>query len=218
MSVLVVVSPHYDDAVLSCGQLIEGHHTPIILTVFTGAPKEEVSTEYDKHCGFESSSDALPARRTENERACRILGAAPIDLGLIDNQYGGSPQEEVEDTLLQSLRERYRGSGGEIEVVAPLATRHPDHQKVMNAAVDVCTKAGWPLWLYEELPHRVLWPEEVAQSAVRLSQEKNRNLMLQFIGDGPIEMKRAAVACYRSQLWALNQDCIFVPERFHRVI
>lgn len=209
MNQLVVLSPHYDDAVLSAGQLIKGHHNPKIVTVCSGIDDPDVQTEYDKNCGFSSAKVAVFERSAENVAAAEILGADTESLGLLDDQYGGSTWQEHEEKLMNLFSNLGPGD----TVLAPLATRHPDHQKVMNAALDAGYRLNVNLYLYEELPHRVLWPEDV-EFHRREVEKTVRSLKLGFIGDGPMDYKEFAVNRYKSQLWSLDQRCIFVPERF----
>lgn len=213
MGELIVLSPHFDDAALSAGQLIAGHHAPTIITVCSSEPRMYSElTEYDKNCGFESIEEVIPTRRAENHLACRILGAESGEFDLWDNQYGEETQKVHDDRLRDYLYTKSRDD----MVVAPLATKHPDHQKVMEAALEVCRRMKFPLWLYEELPHRVLWPEAVADTVKKL-EDSGIGLEKEFIGDGVMEIKEAAVHCYKSQLWALDLRSTFVPERFHKV-
>ena len=54
---VVVVSPHLDDAVLSCGQLLAASREAIVLTVFSAGPDEGAPlTDWDRACGFVSAS------------------------------------------------------------------------------------------------------------------------------------------------------------------
>ena len=57
------ISPHFDDAILSCGAMMVKEDNTEIITVFSGAPININITEYDKKCGFKSSFEAM------NERA-----------------------------------------------------------------------------------------------------------------------------------------------------
>jgi LmbE family N-acetylglucosaminyl deacetylase len=217
MNRLIAFSPHYDDAVLSAGQLLIGHHSPWVVTVCTDSPLPDSElTEYDANCGFTDPADVMPARHQENLKACEIVGAQEFSLGLLDNAYGGSPQQD-HDTVLHEFFRVWKLDPDDV-IVGPLATKHPDHVKVMNACLQTSKRFGCNLWLYEELPHRVLWPELVTEALIDVRARHAVRLEKEFIGDGMIELKQAAVACYKSQLWSLDQRCIFVPERFHKVV
>src|SRR3954463_7021571 len=74
---LVVVSPHFDDAVLSAGQLLAKHRGTPVITVMggqrTGGSYDEVSW-WDALGGFKPGDDVVAARRAEDKAALDILG------------------------------------------------------------------------------------------------------------------------------------------------
>ena len=60
----VVISPHLDDAVFSCGDWLATHPGAIVMTVFAGVPRDgALHTEWDNRCGFADASHAILARR-----------------------------------------------------------------------------------------------------------------------------------------------------------
>ncbi|GGH58569.1 LmbE family N-acetylglucosaminyl deacetylase [Filimonas zeae] len=76
MKTILIISPHLDDAVLSCGATIaalhtQGHHITTA-TVFT-----HPGTATDKHTHYSQ-------RRQQDEQALALLGAACIHLGFVD--------------------------------------------------------------------------------------------------------------------------------------
>lgn len=214
----LLISPHFDDAVLSAGQYMAGMKTKCdVLTVFSEVPKDKkLITPYDKSCGFNTSEDAMVVRRQEDEAALAILGAGSLHLGLLDSQYpGGSNKEEV----LGALREFYDQKGKDYDMVlAPLGLRHPDHVNVSWAANTVFGLSKHPaFYMWEDLPHRVTHPEEVQErlDLIRTLQEPE----LTFIGDGPMADKVRALWCYTSQMAKgdLNPYVLYVPERFWKI-
>ncbi|PJX25966.1 hypothetical protein CAP48_08035 [Advenella sp. S44] len=45
---VLVISPHYDDAVFSCGELLAKIPSGMVMTVYTGVPEDgDVSTDWD---------------------------------------------------------------------------------------------------------------------------------------------------------------------------
>lgn len=208
---LLVVSPHLDDAVLSVGQLLANYPTPVVLTIFAGSPAPGMAaSSYDKNCGFGSPEAGMHARWSEDDRALRILGCRPARAPLIDHQYRtGDPTAAVIDIIRQTAQ-----AIGATTILGPLGLNHPDHEIVSRAMRETADLAD--LWLYEDIPSRVMTPE-----AVHTAWEDHRaagfDLDLGFLGDGPKDSKRAALACYRSQTWALDPDCCFVPERLWRL-
>ena len=59
---LLVLSPHFDDAALSCGALLARTEPLTVLDVFTRRPEPEQATEWDRRCGFRGSDEAMAAR------------------------------------------------------------------------------------------------------------------------------------------------------------
>ncbi len=201
---LVIVSPHLDDAVFSCGTLIAAtalHHPVIVVTVCAGLPDPDVLAPLDHAAGFTSSVEAVEKRREEDLAAANLLGYAAIHLDCLDGQYStsslaarvSSMSVEIENTL-----GRFRGGQ---RIVAPVGLRHPDHQ----AVAAVC--APWAALLYEELPYRVLWPETRPDG----------------LGEPALELpscaaKAKAIECYRSQLGdGPAGPELAENERYHRV-
>lgn len=215
----LLISPHFDDAVLSAGQYMAGMKTRCdVLTVFSEIPKgsKDFVTPYDESCGFKTSEDAMVVRITEDKEALAILGAGSKHLKLLDSQYeGGSNKEDI----LAALKGFVAQHGKEYDMVlAPLGLRHPDHVNVSWAANTVFgLSKSHDFYMWEDLPHRVTHPEEVQErlELIRTLQEPE----LTFIGDGPIADKVRALWCYRSQVAKGDLDpyVMYVPERFWKI-
>lgn len=211
----LVVSPHLDDAVLSCGQLLAARPGAAVLTVFAGLPRgRKLLTPYDEGCGFVTSQEAVLARRSEDSAACGALGAQVRHIDQLDGQY--RPDErpfEASRRFLNRLRPYLQQAE---EVYAPLGLRHPDHLVVTDLALAL---APLQLWLYEELPYRVLHPEAVPARLGQLAAA-GVGLSLDKVEAGDATVKAQAVRCYRSQIDRGdldNEHCWLVPERYWRV-
>jgi len=80
MNNIAILSPHFDDGVLSCGELIKrnvnGFRDTTLITVFGGYPhKNDLSSaarQYHSNCFL--SDDAMEYRRNEDKNACDYLG------------------------------------------------------------------------------------------------------------------------------------------------
>jgi LmbE family N-acetylglucosaminyl deacetylase len=197
---VIVVSPHLDDAVLSCGQALAAQPGSTIVTVFAGIPDSDLPvTDFDVRSGFTSARQAVTERRAEDDRACNILAATPIHLDYFDRQYGhGNNPDAISESLLGVLAE-FDGH----DALIPLGLVHPDHTQVSTLAGQAAHKIGLRVFLYEELPARVLYPQSVPRAD-----------MTDLVPQGPLHLKEAAVACYRSQHWALDLHACLVPERY----
>lgn len=214
MDPLLVVSPHFDDAALSVGQLMAGRPDCAVVTIFGGTPaRKRMLTTYDRDSGFTSAAAAMVRRRVEDRAALALLDARPYPLGFVDHQY--DPDRDfiaIRDALVATVREiRPRVA------IGPLGLAHPDHEAARHAFWMLLSEnPKLEAWVYEDLPSRVLYPETVP---VALDWWRGVGYVpvLDFLGTGPRDEKLAAVRCYESQLWALDEPTYLVPERVWRL-
>lgn len=198
----IFLSAHYDDAILSCGELIMDLPEVLILTVFGGAPKRGL-TDYDKKCGFASSMEAVRSRRIENSRAALVLGAETLNLECLDNQYNREPNILAEIQLLDQLREITTGHF----VYAPIGIMHPDHIQLNKLASQLNN-----VTYYEDMPHRVIWSDQMVNKIHLL------NLKPVIMPSGHRDKKRSALEQYKSQINTgdLQMEWCLAPERYWR--
>jgi LmbE family N-acetylglucosaminyl deacetylase len=151
---IVAISPHLDDAVLSCGRLLATQPGSVVVTVFAGMPRDaSQQTDWDRCCGFENAAQAVAERRDEDRLALAALQARPCWLDFADSQYGESPPlSEVSMALGAALSEL-----GTEALLMPLGLFHSDHvlahEAVLMALPDLPSR---PLLLYEDVPYRRL--------------------------------------------------------------
>ena len=96
---VVVISPHLDDAALSCGATIaritSAGGEVSVLTVLAGDPEDTSAAGcWDAACGFETAGEAARKRRLEDSRGCEIVGAEPEWLPFPDEQYERSASDD----------------------------------------------------------------------------------------------------------------------------
>ncbi|MGE3908913.1 MAG: PIG-L deacetylase family protein [Chloroflexota bacterium] len=218
---LVVISPHLDDAVLSCGDLLRDHPGAVVVTAFAGRPMAyPPRTSWDERAGFEPGADVVAARRAEDGRALAELGASPRWLDFPDPQYGLRPhRRELTDALKATLDDLSPDV-----VVAPLGIFHDDHALTGDAALDVLGQQTSACWLvYADAIYRNL-PDLVND---RLRQLSEAGLTLREVNasaDPASDRKRRAVACYSSQVQALERSWkggvsdAFAPERYWQIV
>lgn len=90
MPVHVVLSPHLDDAVLSCGGLLAvlaRSGTVLVATVFSASsppPHTRAARSFLRQCSAADAGDLFAARRAEDAQVVESLGAEPVHLGLAD--------------------------------------------------------------------------------------------------------------------------------------
>lgn len=217
---LVVLSPHLDDGVLSTGARLARHPGALVVTAFAGRPPAGGElTPWDTRCGFGPGDDVMGRRREEDRAALHVLQAEPLWLGFLDRQYAPSPP--VAD-LAAALREVME-QAGPATVLVPLGLFHSDHALLHEAALVLMEAGAGQEWIaYEDVPYRRL-PGLVEERvghlhALGLAPER----LPCERGPAPAR-KRAAVACYRSQIRGLGtadrpgHGDAFAPEGYWRL-
>ena len=131
---VVVVSPHLDDGVFGCGQLLAAHPGSVVVTVFAGRPpRYDGLTAWDAAAGFRPGDDVVGLRRDEDRAALALLRARPVWLDFRDAQYGDSPSvDAVSGALEAAIREVDAPS-----VFIPLGLFHSDHHLAHDASLGV---------------------------------------------------------------------------------
>jgi LmbE family N-acetylglucosaminyl deacetylase len=217
----VYLSPHLDDAVLSCGgriwqQAQEGERV-LVATVFGGTPAPDTPLSpfaQGLHARWGHLADAAGRRQEEDQAALALLGAKPLHWTYADCIYRRTPEghfpyasEELlwgpvhpaEEGLIAELASRIAAlplePGGAL--FAPLRVRrHVDHQIVRRAAEG----SGCRLAYYEDYPYAEN-PSWLQEALVTLDAKAE----LALLSEEALAAKVAAIACYRSQIstfWA----------------
>lgn len=153
---MVILSPHLDDAILSCWHLLAEPGDVRVINVFDGAPPAGTPPPWwDSVTGATDARERLLERRREDRKALAGIGRSADGLGLLDAQYRG--REPAPSSLAQLLRPRLEPGD---TVFAPAAIGgHGDHELVRAAGIELA-RAGLRLVLYADLPHaiRTGWP------------------------------------------------------------
>nr|WP_184246066.1 PIG-L family deacetylase [Paraburkholderia atlantica] len=214
---LLVISPHLDDAVLSCGLLLAAHPGTVVCTVFTAPPAENITTDWDRAAGFADAFEAMRTRQAEDREALGLLSALPVHLLFRDAQYHASPGADELMTALSQIVAHAKPT----RVLMPLGLFHSDHVMVANACLALMRRQPATRFIaYEDVPYRRM--SGVVQE--RLCDLAKRG----YAADAPHaldvpgttqheRMKRAALDAYRSQLRAFGpegQASLFSPERY----
>jgi LmbE family N-acetylglucosaminyl deacetylase len=214
---LTVISPHLDDAVLSCGDLLAQRPGAVVVTAFAGIPDRYPElTSWDARAGFEDGADVVGARREEDRAALAVLGARPSWLPFPDPQYGPKPERRE---LAEALGAAVDELSPEL-VLLPLGLFHDDHILTGDAVLDALrTRPGLRAIAYADAIYRRV-PDLVDR---RLAALRAAGLDLQALAalDAPASPeKHRAVACYRSQVRALERSWdggvsdAFEPEQY----
>lgn len=210
MKKILLVSPHFDDAVLSAGQFMADRPDADVATVFAGLPltPDNVHTPYDTKCGFKDARDAIGVRIRENDEALALLEARAINLDFPDSQYKNKVNSDDIVETLQHLVDKYHYEF----IMGPIGIGHPDHLIVTNAILRL--KFDGPIYLWEDLPLRVMEPELVWDRVETLNL-KGKLWQTGTTGD-KIAKKIRSMTCYKSQVntGILDPYIMYVPERF----
>src|SRR5436190_14172898 len=101
----VVLSPHPDDAVLSCWHLLEGDEVTVV-TVFGGVPEKGATGWWDLLTGAADSTARARERLDEDSRALSLTRARSVTLELLDSQYrAGGPTPRVAEAIAEHVRD-----------------------------------------------------------------------------------------------------------------
>ncbi len=212
----VYLSPHLDDAALSCGGQIAERAARgdrvLVVTVFTGdQPAGELSLFARRlHRYWRLSAGVVAARRREDRAACVRLGARAVHWSEVEAIYrrdqaaGGClyPDRDslfdepaaTDAELEQRIADRLRELPSECPVFAPLAAGgHVDHWLVRRAAEAAC---GDRLIYYEDYPY-VVFDARAAGRAMSGGHWTSEVIPLSATA---LEAKIGAIGTYASQI------------------
>ena len=224
----LVLSPHFDDAVLSAGAWLSRHPGAIVATIFSGEPGVGVpaSEVWDVHAGFQSGNEAVRSRRSEDQRALALLGAEQRIVGFLDEPYRTSSKIHEQSRLhqgevvaavseaIQSLLDELRPE----KCLFPLGSGQGDHGIASDAAINALNQSKTLMIAYTDLPYAVMNQDF---PPTRIQELQNRGLTVGNYDaeSGDIGSKLRAWQCYESQLKLVGTDGCFRQdsERFYRI-
>jgi LmbE family N-acetylglucosaminyl deacetylase len=224
---VVIVSPHLDDAVLGCGNFMASHPGTFVVTVFAGNPPEyprDPMRKWDVQSGFAPGDDVMEVRRHEDDAALDILQARPVHLEFIEHSYLPGDRPVAPDVIVDALAPALATLQPTL-VLAPFGLANPDHDVTHRACMRARERLGADVswWCYEDhgykhIPGMLAW---------RVSSLFRRGLWPTPVcpPTDPSEVqKQAALACYPTQLLALEDDWAIgaklaapAPEQFWRL-
>jgi LmbE family N-acetylglucosaminyl deacetylase len=165
---LAILSPHLDDAVLSCWHLLDGPDAVSVINVFAGIPaKGTASGWWDASTGQHDPASVVRTRLAEDHKALALVGLQPVNLGFLDDQY--RRVEQPTGSIVAALAAEL---SPDTAILAPAALTsgatetlhepHPDHVAVRDAGLAL-RAAGYRVSLYADLPHASArgWPSWV---------------------------------------------------------
>lgn len=209
----IYISPHFDDAVLSCGGLIfeqTRQGMPVeIWTICAGDPPpgqlSKMAVKIHREWGTAGAEETVRLRRGEDREAASRVGAGVFHADIPDCIYRRAPsgtllyttsiftpwnplEKDLPTRIAAILRDRL--SPDDV-LVCPLAIGgHVDHVLVRLAVESL----GRPLLYYADIPYLLSRPRSLAPVTAGLAGEIHR-----VSGDG-LRAWMAAIAAHRSQI------------------
>lgn len=220
----IYLSPHLDDAALSCGGQIHGatavNKQVLIVTIMAGDPPPTlVASDFvrELHTRWGLANDAVQIRREEDAAASHILGADFVHWSIPDCVYRLHPEtgmplyptwddvvtavHPAESALIQKLASQLAHLPPATRIVAPLGVgNHADHLVTRQAAA-LCF--GRKLWYFEDYPYV---QEAGALTAVVPAQTTEWQPRIIPLQPADLAAKAAAIAAYNSQISTFFTD------------
>ncbi len=175
----IYLSPHFDDAALSCGGAIyqqrRAGEAVLVVTICAASPEPgEALSSFAQafHTAMGTPDDLVATRRREDQAAMARLGVEVTGLGFQDSIYrktvDGSgwlytsipeifgsvhPNDHaLAEAIAAAVRDNAPG-GPHATLYAPLTVgRHVDHQLAHQAAW-MLREQGWRVFFYEDFPY-----------------------------------------------------------------
>lgn len=225
-----VVSPHLDDAALSCSLLLAANPGSCVTTVFAaGPPSVRPLTPWDRGAKyFPEGADVTGVRRGEDISATALVRATAVHLGYWDRQYRnecygyqGLADEELPAAIAATLASR-RPQVPSAAWVIPLGLGHPDHRLAAEAGLILAEREPGEVFLYEELPYAAEDPSEVVARRRYFAEhgyELEHDVTIGIAADQAL--KTAVLRCHASQRRALRRRIRLAtrtPERVWKIV
>ena len=215
----LLLSPHWDDAVLDCWGLLTSERRVTVVNLFAGVPPRGRLAPWDAITGATDSAMRARERIAEDARALAGAGRTPVNLPFLDAQYrGAAPDptlEEIDRALFAAAP-----SASRVHVTAGVGG-HLDHLLARRYG-RVLLRAGLPVTLYADLPYCVLhgWPHWV--DGTEPDPHRNvdafwleflkvvpelpglRSAHVERLDDRAAAAKLAAMRCYETQFPGLD--------------
>lgn len=226
----VVLSPHFDDAVLSCWDLLEGPQDVSVINVFAGVPPAGTQRGWwDLASGNPDPAGMVRDRIQEDRAALASVARQAVNLGFLDAQYRTAGQSV--DAVAAALRSvllpdacvwapaALSPPGGYLRTTAEGREPHPDHV-VVRAAALALRADGRPVTLYADLPHASAggWPDWITAGTEAAVGARWRSCLrtagigddwvakVRRLADDAFQRKVRAVRCYASQIASLERS------------
>jgi len=191
----LIFSPHTDDAIFSLGDYILNNNNFTIASAFAGIPKDIVGNK--KHTIL----------RSEHKNACEFVNANAINGDLLDDVYGKQDQNLLINWINDTIFDYSN-------IFIPLGIHHPDHIFLSDVLLEILNKNKHNIFIYAELPYRILYPELYNDRLNNLYKRYNLiNIPIAFNNK-----KINAIKLYDSQIQSDIVDNLIVSEQLWKII
>lgn len=211
LSRTVVISPHFDDAVLSCGRLLAAVRPATVVTVTGGDRRDgyDEVTWWDALGGFRPGDDVVATRRAEDVEALAVLGCTSTYLHFTDHQYD-KPHPAAERPPVAEVAAAIEAKLDELTpsaVFVPIGLANPDHVMTGDACLLVAQRrlGDWAWFAYAEAGYAHI-PGLLTHRTARAMRAGLWPTPAPVAVDGHLADKVAALRCYRTQIGPLTHD------------
>ena len=229
----IYLSPHLDDATLSCGGQIFQQTSlgkrVLIVTITAGDPAVSTVSEYAQslHTRWELVVDAVAGRRAEDISASQILGADTLHWSVPDCIYRYHPEtgapfyvsdadifgevDPAELSLVNELARQMANLPPATQIFAPLTIGHHVDHLLTRAAAELCFGAR-NLIYYEDYPYA----EKVGALEAVLSMEQIAwQAEVIPLSAADVQAKIEAIFAFKSQLSTFFDSRAHLEQRIH---
>lgn len=221
MKNIVFLGPHFDDCVLSCGELINKYvkegNTVKAVTFFTGFPNSEelsnAAKQFHSNCFLED--DSMLFRKQEDFIALDSLMCDYEHLGYYECLYRKNETgeflypdlkniyhlEAYDEQLIEEISNAIIKKFSNADIIfAPMGLgNHADHIIINKATVMARKKLNCEIYFYEEVPYVCYYYKNRKKS----NWGKGMKSKIISITKDEWETKVKTIKCYRSQLHIL---------------
>lgn len=235
----VYLSPHLDDAVLSCGGAIhrqtEAGEPVLVATTFTGKARHDTALSpfaLEQHDMWDNPPRPMALRRAEDRAALTMLGADILHLDYLDAPFrlgsGGQwiyvdletlmgtvhPADPLARDGIETMAARFAGLiplHDQQVLYAPLGVgHHVDHQ-IVHTLAHRLAEQGYRVAFYEDYPYAE--KPGAVESALAVSGARDWRVEAIPLSAANLTAKVRALAYYRTQLAGLFGSAEAMPSR-----
>jgi hypothetical protein len=212
----LLLSPHWDDAALSCWSLLASDRDLNVVNIFAGIPPPGSSGVWEAIVGARDSAQRAGERMAEDTLALARAGRRPVNLTLLDTRYRRQTSSTVGlHDIDRALTAEVRGAS-RVYVPAGIGS-HVDHLLTRRYGRTLLG-AGMPVTLYAELPYCIFhgWPSWVDGREPAPNRDVDaywrsflegvpempalRTAKVERLDEPTANAKRAAIRCYETSL------------------